>query len=36
VVVDLALEKILDAPTHLKKQNRSMEARKRLGVNLAK
>ena len=36
VVVDLALEKILSAPTHLKKQHRSKEARKNVGENLAK
>ena len=36
VIVDLALEKVLNAPTHLRKQNGSMEARKKLGENLAK
>jgi hypothetical protein len=36
VVVDLALEKILSAPTHLRKQNGSKEARKKVGENLAK
>jgi len=36
VVVDLALEKILSAPTHLRKQNKSKEARKKVGENLAK
>jgi hypothetical protein len=35
-IVDLALEKILSAPTHLKKRKRSNNARKEIGVNLAK
>ncbi len=34
--VDLALEKVLNAPTHLRKRKRGAEARKQIGQNLAK
>jgi hypothetical protein len=35
-IVDLALEKILSAPTHLRKRKRNNHARREIGLNLSK